>query len=347
MRAARKLWATLVKEKFNPKLEKSLLLRTHCQTSGWSLTASDPFNNVIRTTIEGMAAVLGGTQSLHTNSFDEAVSLPTTFSSHLARNTQLILQEEAMLPKIVDPFGGSYFMESLTGEIEVKARKLIDEIEGMGGMAEAIVSGMPKQRIEEAALLKQAAIDSGVISIIGVNKYRDPSPIESHSPLRVDNTAVLENQMKRLEFVKKSRDDSKVQEALKNINEAAKSRDNLLKVCVEAARVRCTVGEISAAIETVFTRFIPKSTLLTGMYTSSHSSSTEIDKTIALSDEFCRKHGRRPRILVAKIGQDGHDRGAKVIASSFADMGFDVEIGPLFQVISKPTKQTIQTKQTI
>ena len=336
MRAARRLWATLVKEKFHPQSEKSLLLRTHCQTSGWSLTAADPFNNVVRTTVEAMAAVLGGTQSLHTNSFDEAVSLPTPFSSHLARNTQLILQEEAMLPKIVDPWGGSYFMESLTAEIESSARKLIDEIEGMGGMAKAVASGMPKQRIEEASLLKQSLIDSGVITIIGVNKHKPEAQIKTDSvqPLKIDNSAVLANQLKRLKTVKQSRDNAKVQAALDDIVTAAKSNSNLLQVCVEAARIRCTVGEISSALESVFTRFTPKSTLLTGTYNNSTNTNNneEISRTIKMCDEFASKHGRRPRILVAKIGQDGHDRGAKVIASSFADMGFDVEIGPLFQV---------------
>lgn len=283
-----------------------------------------------------MAAVLGGTQSLHTNSFDEAVSLPTPFSSHLARNTQLILQEEAMIPKIVDPWGGSYFMESLTAEMESRSRKLIEEIEGMGGMAKAVASGMPKQRIEEAALLKQAAIDSGTISIIGVNKYAsNPSdsaarPVE---PMRIDNTAVLANQLNRLRSVKESRDQIRVKAALENITSAAKLADkNLLEVCVEAARVRATVGEISSALESVFTRFIPKSTLHTGTYKSTAADQSEIDRTIKLCEEFAVVHGRRPRILVAKIGQDGHDRGAKVIASSFADLGFDVEIGPLFQV---------------
>ena len=336
MRAARRLWATLVKEKFQPQSEKSLLLRTHCQTSGWSLTAADPFNNVVRTTVEAMAAVLGGTQSLHTNSFDEAVSLPTPFSAHLARNTQLILQEEAMLPKIVDPWGGSYFMESLTAEIEERARKLIDEIEGMGGMAKAVASGMPKQRIEEAALLKQSLIDSGVITIIGVNKHKPEAQIKTDSvqPLKIDNSAVLANQLNRLKAVKQSRDNAKVKAALDDIVTAAKSTSNLLQVCVEAARVRCTVGEISSALESVFTRFTPKSTLLTGTYKSTLNSDNdqEISRTVKMCDEFASKHGRRPRILVAKIGQDGHDRGAKVIASSFADMGFDVEIGPLFQV---------------
>ena len=334
MRAARRLWARLVREKFNPKSEKSLLLRTHCQTSGWSLTAADPFNNVIRTTIEAMAAVLGGTQSLHTNSFDEAVSLPTAFSSQLARNTQLILQEEAMLPRIVDPWGGSYFMESLTEEIESRAKQLIAEIEGMGGMAKAVATGMPKQRIEEAALLKQAAIDSGAISIIGVNKYKsDPGQEnESIDPLRIDNSAVRANQLERLRSVKESRDRNKVKAALDTLVSAATSNANLLELSVEAARVRCTVGEISSALESVYTRFVPKSAILTGTYKSTSPDQAELDRTLAICDEFARRHGRRPRILVAKIGQDGHDRGAKVIASSFADMGFDVEIGPLFQV---------------
>lgn len=333
MRAARRLWANLVKEKFNPTSHRSLLLRTHCQTSGWSLTALDPYNNIIRTTVEAMAAVLGGTQSLHTNSFDEAVSLPTDFSSHLARNTQLILQEEAMLPKIVDPWGGSYFMESLTSQLEERARALIEEIEGMGGMAVAVASGMPKQRIEEAALLKQAAIDSGTLPIVGVNKYKKPSDTdEKVEPLRIDNTAVLAKQLVKLKNVKESRDSKAVEAVLNHLKQAAISdKENLLKVVVEAARLRCTVGEISSTLESVFTRYQPKSILLTGTYTKSNTDQ-EIAETIAACDEFARKEGRRPRILVAKIGQDGHDRGAKVIASSFADMGFDVEIGPLFQV---------------
>lgn len=336
MRAARRLWANLISEKFKPQSHKSLLLRTHCQTSGWSLTAADPFNNIIRTTVEAMAAVLGGTQSLHTNSFDEAVSLPTEFSAHLARNTQLILQEEAMLPKIVDPWGGSYFMESLTAQIEERARSLLEEIESMGGMAVAVASGMPKERIEEAALLKQAAIDSGKITIVGVNKYtQDNAKTGAVEPLTIDNSAVLAKQIEKLKNVKAGRNQLAVQESLKKLKSAAEkdSNLNLLEVTVEAARNRCTLGEISLALETVFTRFTPKTSLVTGMYKGhSPSDDPEITKTIEMCKEFAGKHGRRPRILVAKIGQDGHDRGAKVIASSFADMGFDVEIGPLFQV---------------
>ena len=282
-----------------------------------------------------MAAVLGGTQSLHTNSFDEAVSLPTDFSSHLARNTQLILQEEAMLPKIVDPWGGSYFMESITGQLEERARALIEEIEGMGGMAVAVSSGMPKQRIEEAALIKQAAIDSGSLPIVGVNKYKKSSDSdEKIDPLRIDNSAVLVKQLDKLKRVKESRDTKSVETILNSLKQAAVTgNENLLKICVEAARLRCTVGEISSALESVFTRYQPKSTLLTGTYTKSASpDDKEISETVAACEEFAKREGRRPRILVAKIGQDGHDRGAKVIASSFADMGFDVEIGPLFQV---------------
>ena len=336
MRAARSLWAKLVKDMFNPKSEKSLLLRTHCQTSGWSLTAHDPFNNVIRTTVEAMAAVLGGTQSLHTNSFDEAVSLPTEFSSHLARNTQLILQEEAMLPKIVDPWGGSYFMESLTGELEARASELIKEIELMGGMAVAVASGMPKRRIEQAALLKQAEIDSGKVTIVGVNKYNtEVETTEKSNPLTIDNSAVLSKQMNKLESVKRTRNAQAVKMALEKLTSTAASEKggNLLEMSIEAARNRCTVGEISSALETVFSRYKPKSSILTGTYTNSNSdSNVEIERTVKLCEEFAEQHGRRPRILVAKIGQDGHDRGAKVIASSFADMGFDVEIGPLFQV---------------
>lgn len=346
MRAARHLWANLVKEKFSPKSEKSLLLRTHCQTSGWSLTAAEPYNNIVRTTVEGMAAVLGGTQSLHTNSFDEAVSLPTEFSAHLARNTQLILQEEAMLSKIVDPWGGSYFMESLTAEIAGKAHKLIDEIEEMGGMALAVAAGMPKQRIEEAAIRKQAAIDSKSIPIIGVNKYTSSTPStsssESVNPRTIDNSQVLAKQLHRLHSIKESRNSAAVQKALQALTDCATSgTHNLLELSVEAARLRCTVGEISQALETVFTRHQPKSSILTGAYLSTTTNTTKSNtksnnpgtsEVIQKCKEFAQKHGRRPRILVAKIGQDGHDRGAKVIASSFADLGFDVDIGPLFQV---------------
>jgi len=342
MRAARRLWARLVKEKFSPKTDKSLLLRTHCQTSGWSLTALDPYNNIIRTTIEGMAAVLGGTQSLHTNSFDEAVSLPTEFSAHLARNTQLILQEEAMMPKVVDPWGGSYFMEALTAQVEEKAHQLIQEIEEMGGMAKAVATGMPKQRIEEAAIRKQAAIDSKSIPIIGVNKYNTTEDESSTTmnpkidPLTIDNFRVLAAQLERLGSVKAARNSQAVKEALEALKScAADKNSNLLALSVEAARLRCTVGEISWALEGVFTRYQPKSSIVSGAYTAmKHNNEQEgqLQKVIQACESFARKHGRRPRILVAKIGQDGHDRGAKVIASSFADMGFDVDIGPLFQV---------------
>lgn len=353
MRAARKLWAQLVKEKFAPNSEKSLLLRTHCQTSGWSLQASDPYNNIVRTTIEAMAAVLGGTQSLHTNSFDEAVSLPTPLSSHIARNTQLILQEESMITKVVDPLGGSYYIEALTDDISIQALNLINEIEEMGGMAAAVASGMPKLKIEEAALRKQAAIDSGTETIVGLNKFISAKDQELQNEkidiLTIDNSAVRAKQLKRLAEVRQKRDDSVVKKCLDDLSEAAKQDDqisrekenNLLELAVRAARARCTVGEITAALTKVFTRYQPKTTLLSGAYKSAYSTGSssssaqdEILKTVKMAEEFAARNGRRPRILIAKIGQDGHDRGAKVIASSFADLGFDVDIGPLFQVHS-------------
>lgn len=302
----------------------------------------------MRTTIEAMAAVLGGTQSLHTNSFDEALSLPTDFSAHLARNTQLILQEEARLGKVVDPWGGSYFMESLTKDLEDKALQLINEIEGMGGMALAVASGMPKQRIEQAALLKQASIDSGEDTVIvGVNKYKYQIDEESEEssgyqikPLKIDNSLVLSKQIERLKIVKAQRDPLKVQQILETLTQAAATPtagpSNLLQLSVEAARLRCTVGEISFALEKVFTRYTPKTSPLIGIYAQNKSTNPDESsftaKAIGLCEEFARENGRRPRILVAKIGQDGHERGAKVIASSFADLGFDVDIGPLFQV---------------
>ena len=304
----------------------------------------------MRTTIEAMAAVLGGTQSLHTNSFDEALSLPTDFSAHLARNTQLILQEEARLGKVVDPWGGSYFMESLTKELEDQALHLINEIEAMGGMALAVASGMPKQRIEQAALLKQASIDSGEDTVIvGVNKYKYQSDTDEESgsscyqikPLKIDNSLVLSKQVERLEMVKAQRDPLKVQQILEALTQAAatdvpSNETNLLQLSVEAARLRCTVGEISFALEKVFTRYTPKTSPLVGVYAQNKPTkpddSSFVAKAIGRCEEFARVNGRRPRILVAKIGQDGHDRGAKVIASSFADLGFDVDIGPLFQV---------------
>jgi methylmalonyl-CoA mutase len=349
LRAARRLWATLLKEKFNPKDSKSLLLRTHCQTSGYSLTEQDPYNNIIRTTVEAMAAVMGGTQSLHTNSFDEAVGLPTKFSSRLARNTQIILQEETGITAVVDPWGGSYLMENLTDQLYNEAKKIIDEIEAMGGMTKAIASGMPKARIEESAIRKQARIDSGQETVVGVNKYRLEKE-ENIDVLKIDNTKVREQQIASIQKIKQQRDNAKVKQALENITRAAKSpqqNDNLLALCVEAARHRATVGEISDALEQVFGRYKPKDNLVSGAYTSSFSSKIDESEVVSVDNvrqqvqQFEKKYGRRPRILVAKMGQDGHDRGAKVIASSFADLGFDVDVGPLFQTPAEVARQAV------
>ncbi|KAL6079039.1 Methylmalonyl-CoA mutase, mitochondrial [Balamuthia mandrillaris] len=343
LRAARRLWAQLVKEKFSPKSEKSLLLRTHCQTSGWSLTEQDPYNNVIRTTVEAMAAVLGGTQSLHTNALDEAVGLPTEFSARIARNTQLILQEETGIPRVIDPWGGSYMMEALTNEIANKALQIINEMEEMGGMAAAIEKGIPKLRIEESAARKQARIDSGEEVIIGVNKHRVESASDEDKidVLSIDNAAVRESQIKRLQRVRANRDNNKAQEALAALTRAAKDpkEGNLLDLSIKAARARCTVGEISKALEDVYGRFQLKDTMVSGTYAANFTQKERIEKISKLVKEFAEKEGRNPRILVAKMGQDGHDRGAKVIATGFADLGFDVDIGPLFQTPSEVAHQ--------
>lgn len=333
LRAARQLWAKLMKQHFNPQNQKSLLLRTHCQTSGWSLTEQDPYNNIIRTTIEALSATLGGTQSLHTNSFDEAVGLPTEFSSRIARNTQLILQMEAMIPKVADPLGGSYLIESLTKEMVEKAESMISEIERMGGMAKAVVSGLPKLRIEESAARRQARIDSGKEAIIGVNKYQ----LENEVPidvLAIDNTTVRQQQIERLIKVRSARDKEEVRKCLAALTSAANSgTENLLELSIAASRARCTVGEISFALEKAWGRHTPTTRVISGAYKSAYGDdSGVIDKTVKLVEEFTHQEGRRPRILIAKMGQDGHDRGAKVIATGFADMGFDVDIGPLFQV---------------
>jgi methylmalonyl-CoA mutase len=341
LRAARRLWATLVKEKFQPKDVRSLMLRTHCQTSGWSLTEQDPYNNVIRTTVEAMAAVLGGTQSLHTNALDEAVALPTEFSARIARNTQLILQEEAHIPKIIDPWAGSYAMESLTDMLEQNARKIIDEVESMGGMSKAVSEGMPKRRIEESAAKRQARIDSGEETIVGVNKYQ-PKSTEGIEIRQIDNTAVRNAQIARIEKVKGSRNKADVEKALAALTEAARNKSgNLLELAINAARLRATVGEISDALETVYGRFAPTYSLATGAYSKSHGQQTEIYKIQAAVKAFAEKEGRPPRILVAKMGQDGHDRGAKVIAAGFADMGYDVDVGPLFSTASEVVRQAI------
>lgn len=348
LRAARRLWATLVKEKFNPKDPRSLMLRTHCQTSGYSLTEQDPYNNIIRTTIEAMASVMGGTQSLHTNSFDEAVGLPTKFSSRLARNTQIILQEETGICNVVDPFGGSYMMEALTEELYNEAKKIIDEVEALGGMTKAIASGMPKQRIEESAIRKQARIDSGQETVVGVNKYRLEKE-EDMDVLKINNAKVREQQVAQIVQLKKTRDTAKVQKALAAITKCAESaqttESNLLALCVDAARARATVGEISDAMEKVFGRYQPKSSLVSGAYTSSFGEAQV--QVVSVEDvqnkvkQFEKKFGRRPRILVAKMGQDGHDRGAKVIAAGFADLGFDVDVGPLFQTPAEVARQAV------
>ncbi|KAF0852283.1 mitochondrial methylmalonyl-CoA mutase [Andalucia godoyi] len=360
MRAARRLWATLIQEKFNPKDSRSLRLRTHCQTSGWSLTEQEPYNNIIRTTIEAMAAVLGGTQSLHTNSFDEAIGLPTEFSSRLARNTQLIIQEETQMTRVVDPWAGSYMMESLTADIESKALKIIEEVESLGGMAKALATGMPKLRIEESATRKQARIDAAKDVIVGVNRYanKNKNADGDVDVLVIDNTKVREGQVARLSQIKSSRDQSKVQAVLNRLSEAArnvskgltagKNRENLLALAVEASRARATVGEITSALEGVWGRHAPADRLVTGAYSSEYTRSSEDSEVKELDlvkheiDAFTQRTGRRPRILVAKMGQDGHDRGAKVVASGFADLGFDVDVGPLFQTPAEVAKQAVE-----
>ena len=341
MRAARLLWAKLVKT-FNPKNEKSLALRTHCQTSGWSLTEQDPFNNVARTCIEAMGAVSGGTQSLHTNALDEAIALPTDFSARIARNTQLFIQEETGLCKAVDPWGGSYFLESLTESIAEKAWKLMEEVEELGGMAKAIETGIPKMRIEEAAAKKQARIDAGRDVIVGVNQYttEDETDIEI---LEVDNTAVRNEQVERLKELRSQRNTAKVEAALEALAAAATSgQGNLLEIAVDCARERATLGEISDAMERSFGRFKAKIRSISGVYSAEAMDDKDFEKARQLADSFAEKAGRRPRIMVAKMGQDGHDRGAKVIATSFADLGFDVDIGPLFQTPEEAAKQALE-----
>lgn len=340
MRAGRMLWAKLVK-RFNPKNEKSMALRTHCQTSGYSLTEQDPFNNVARTCIEALAAALGGTQSLHTNALDEAIALPTDFSARIARNTQLYLQDETDITKVVDPWGGSYYVETLTNEIAEKAWELIEEVEEMGGMAKAIEAGLPKLRIEEAAARKQARIDSGKDIIVGVNKYQttEKDPIDL---LDIDNQKVRRQQVERLERIRSERDEEKVQKALNDITEGAKGGNNLLELAVNAARERASLGEISDAMEKVFGRYQAKINSVSGVYSHEAMEDKDFVKARQMADEFAEKEGRRPRIMVAKMGQDGHDRGAKVISTSFADIGFDVDIGPLFQTPEEAVKQAIE-----
>ncbi|MBP4140452.1 methylmalonyl-CoA mutase [Flavobacterium sp. P4023] len=341
MRAGRMIWAKLVKQ-FEPKDDKSLALRTHCQTSGWSLTEQDPFNNVARTCIEAAAAAFGGTQSLHTNALDEAIALPTDFSARIARNTQLYLQEETKITKTVDPWAGSYYVESLTNEIAENAWKLIEEVEELGGMTKAIESGIPKLRIEEAAARKQARIDSGQDIIVGVNQYR----LEKEDPLQildVDNQMVRKQQLEQLDRIKATRDSEKVQNSLKKLILCAQTGEgNLLDLAVDAARNRTTLGEISDALETVFGRYKAQIKSFSGVYSKEIKDDKSFEKAKQMADEFAKQEGRRPRIMIAKMGQDGHDRGAKVVATGYADVGFDVDIGPLFQTPEEAAKQAIE-----
>ena len=341
MRAARLLWAKIVKQ-FNPQNPKSLALRTHSQTSGWSLTEQDPFNNVARTTIEAMAAALGHTQSLHTNALDEAIALPTDFSARIARNTQIYIQEETQITREVDPWAGSYYVESLTDEIAHKAWDLIQEVEKLGGMAKAIETGIPKMRIEEAAARKQARIDSGNDTIVGINRYRldkeDPIDI-----LAVDNTAVREAQIKRLKELRANRDEAKVRAALDAITECVRTKKgNLLELAVEAAKARASLGEISDACEVVVGRYKAVIRSISGVYSSEVKNDENFAKAKQMAEQFAKKEGRQPRIMIAKLGQDGHDRGAKVVATGYADIGFDVDMGPLFQTPAEAAKQAVE-----
>ncbi|MBX2893727.1 MAG: methylmalonyl-CoA mutase [Saprospiraceae bacterium] len=341
MRAGRLLWAKLVRQ-FGPNNAKSLMLRTHCQTSGWSLTEQDPFNNVARTCIEAMAAVLGGTQSLHTNSFDEAIALPTDFSAKIARDTQIFIQKESNVTRAVDPWAGSYFVEQRTLDLVEKAWTLIEEVEQLGGMAKAIEEGLPKLRIEEAAAQKQARIDSGEDKIVGVNIFQvaDNVPFEI---LDIDNAAVREGQISRLNEVRKNRDESAVKAALDALTHCAKSgQGNLLELAIAAARARATLGEISLAMENAFGRFVATTKSISGIYAANMKQNEDFEKARRMADTFAAQEGRRPRIMVAKLGQDGHDRGAKVIATAFADLGFDVDIGPLFQTPAEAARQAAE-----
>lgn len=341
MRAARMLWAKIVKQ-FNPQNPKSLALRTHCQTSGWSLTEQDPFNNVTRTCIEAMGAALGHTQSLHTNALDEAIALPTDFSARIARNTQIYIQEETKVCKEVDPWAGSYYIETLTHLIAHRAWQHIQEIESLGGMAKAIETGIPKMRIEEAAARKQAKIDSGMEHIVGVNQYRleKEDPIET---LEVDNTAVREAQIKRLAQLKAERNNDEVKVTLDAITRCAETGEgNLLALSLEAARKRASLGEISMAMEKVFGRYKAKINLITGVYSSEQKDNDSFKKACEMADQFAKTEGRRPRIMIAKMGQDGHDRGAKVVSTGYADIGFDVDMGPLFQTPEEAAKQAVE-----
>ena len=340
LRAGRLLWSKLMK-KFNPKNKKSLMLRAHCQTSGWSLTEQDPFNNITRTCVEASAAVFGGTQSLHTNSLDEAIALPTEFSARIARNTQLYLQHETKITKTVDPWGGSYYVENLTHSLVEKAWKHIEEIESYGGMTKAIEKGIPKMRIEQSATKKQAKIDSKKDIIVGVNDFKVDYD-EQIQYLEINNKKVKDLQIERLKKVKKARDQKKVEVSLTNLTNAASTNENLLALAVEAAKNRATIGEISTALEKVFTRYKAKINTFTGVYSKEIKNDNSFKEAVELADRFSVIDGRRPRILVAKMGQDGHDRGAKVVATSYADLGFDVDIGPLFQTPYEAAKQAIE-----
>ena len=341
LRAARLLWDEIMAQ-FSPKNPMSRALRTHCQTSGWSLTEQDPYNNVVRTAVEAMAAVFGGTQSLHTNSFDEAIGLPTDFSARIARNTQLIIQEETGIPQVVDPWGGSYLMERLTHDLAEKARELMREVEGLGGMAKAIESGVPKLRIEESAARKQARIDRGEDVIVGVNKYR-PTHETPVDVLDIDNAAVRESQIARLNKLRGERDGEAVQAALSALTECAKTgQGNLLALSVEAMKVRCTLGEVSDALEKVWGRHSAEVRTLSGVYAAGYEGDEDFAALQRDIDAFAEAEGRRPRILVVKMGQDGHDRGAKVIATGFADLGFDVDVGPLFQTPEEAARQAVE-----
>ena len=341
MRAARLLWWRIMSG-FGAKNPKSLMLRTHCQTSGWSLTEQDPYNNVVRTTIEAMAAVFGGTQSLHTNSFDEAIALPTEFSARIARNTQLILQEETHITSVVDPWAGSYMMEKLTQDMADAAWKIIEEVDGMGGMTRAVESGWAKLRIEASAAEKQARIDSGRDVIVGVNKFR----LEKEDPVEfrdIDNVAVRDNQIARLQRIRAARDAGKVQACLDALTAAAQSgAGNLLALSIDAMRARATVGEVSDALEKVWGRHRARSQEVSGVYAGAYGDANEWDRLKADIAAFGDEHGRRPRVMIAKLGQDGHDRGAKVVASAFADLGFDVDVGPLFQTPEECARQAIE-----
>ena len=341
MRAARLLWAKIIKD-FNPSNPKSMALRTHCQTSGWSLTEADPYNNVTRTCVEAISAVLGGTQSLHTNSLDEAIALPSENAARIARNTQLFIQEETNITKTIDPWAGSRYIEQLTHEIAEKAWDLIQEVEDLGGMTKAIESGLPKMRIEEAAAIRQARIDSSQELIIGVNAYQSENEPDIDT-LEVDNEQVIKEQVDRLQRIKKNRNNAEVEKALTAIRQCAKNKnDNLLSLAIEAAKLRATLGEISTAMEDVFGRYQATIRTISGVYSNELMNDDNYNKALNLTKEFEEKSGRRPRIMIAKMGQDGHDRGAKIVATSFADIGFDVDIGPLFQTPKEAAKQAAE-----